>query len=216
MPVVEQDLSNQDQLIWSKGAFPNKSSEDEDLVLIVREDLSILGFKTLRLIIIFFALLIVRILISGMVENLLFIALYDFLFFSANVLMVVFFAFLFHNYYLSLQIVTNYRIIDIDQVGLFKREVNEMPLSSIEDVTYRQTSLWANLFGYGDVIVQTSGVSNNKQEPSGFVFENVPQPAEVQACISQLYHQYKKNEQIRNAQISAEFLQKVIEKEKKA
>jgi hypothetical protein len=67
---------------------------------------------------IFFVFLILRLFV-GYVEDTTMIYFFDFvMYLSASILTAVFIV-VFHNYYLSLQIITNERIIDIDQRGLF-------------------------------------------------------------------------------------------------
>ncbi|MFA4930577.1 MAG: PH domain-containing protein [Patescibacteria group bacterium] len=65
------------------------------------------------------------------------------------------------DYYFDITIVTNERIIDISQIGLFNRVVSELYLTQIQDVSGNQKGFLQNLFHYGDVIIQTAGGKNN-------------------------------------------------------
>ena len=94
----------------------------------------------------------------------------------------------FHDYYLSVQIVTSRRIIDITQNGLFTREMNELSYNTIEDVNYKRSGLLATVFNFGDVILQTAAGSN--KNTSGFIFKNIPYPAKVHSLIANLLHRH--------------------------
>lgn len=64
------------------------------------------------------------------------------------------------DYYFDITIVTNERIIDINQVGLFNRSVSELYLTQVQDVSGAQKGLLQNMFHYGDVTIQTAGGKN--------------------------------------------------------
>lgn len=112
-------------------------------------------------------------------------------FLSGAVLLV--FAIQTHNYYLSKQIVTNNRIIDYDQRGLFKAEINETFLVNLENINVVQTTIWQTLFNFGSVDVQTAG-QRTEIATSGVVFENIPKPKEAAAIISKLAEEMKHRE----------------------
>lgn len=61
------------------------------------------------------------------------------------------------KWYLDSFIVTNTRIIDIDQRGLFNRTVSETEIEKIQDVSYSIHGFFATLFGYGTCTVETAG-----------------------------------------------------------
>ncbi len=54
-------------------------------------------------------------------------------------------------------VVTNRRMVDIDQHGYFSRTVSEMFFSNIDDVSYRKKGVLQMIFGYGTVRLETSG-----------------------------------------------------------
>lgn len=89
-------------------------------------------------------------------------------------------------YYLNIHIVSEMRIVDIDQVGLLSHRVSELNLETIEDVSSQTNGLFGNLLNYGTVFIQTAGASER------FQFENVPQPAHIANVILTLYEQERK------------------------
>lgn len=86
----------------------------------------------------------------------------------------------FMDYYLDIWIVTNRRILSIEQTGLFSRTVSELRLYRIQDVTSTVTGPLHTVFGYGDVEIQTAG------EKLHFVFEDIPQPNIIAKSILEL------------------------------
>ena len=61
------------------------------------------------------------------------------------------------EYWLDMWIITNERIIDIEQRSLFSREVSEFFLARVQDVTVEVPSLMATVLRYGNIVVQTAG-----------------------------------------------------------
>lgn len=54
-------------------------------------------------------------------------------------------------------IVTDRRIIDVDQRGFFHRTVSEAGYEAMQDVRFAVSGLWQTVFRYGSVNVQTAG-----------------------------------------------------------
>jgi uncharacterized membrane protein YdbT with pleckstrin-like domain len=67
-------------------------------------------------------------------------------------------------------IVTDRNITQVIQRGLFNRQVSELPMANVEDITADQKGLIATLFNYGEVRVETAGEQNN------FRFNYCPRP----------------------------------------
>ncbi len=84
-------------------------------------------------------------------------------------------------YYLNIQVITNVRVVDIDQTGLFSHVVSELHIEKIEDVTSETRGIFGTLFNFGNVYIQTAGTKER------FVFDNVPQPAVIEKTILDLY-----------------------------
>ncbi|MBU1178694.1 PH domain-containing protein [Patescibacteria group bacterium] len=82
------------------------------------------------------------------------------------------------EWYLDLFILTDKRIIRIDQKGLFNRKVIEYSYDSVQGVTYEISGMLAMAFGYGDVKVQSS------ESTKEIAIKKVPNPKEVQDLIN--------------------------------
>lgn len=66
---------------------------------------------------------------------------------------------IFAIWYYNAFIITNHRLIDIDQQGLFYRGISEAPLGKIKEVHFSQKGFIQTLFGYGTVEVQIEGTN---------------------------------------------------------
>ena len=84
------------------------------------------------------------------------------------------------DYYLDVWIITNERIINIEQQGLFSRIISEQRLFRIQDVTSEVTGVLPTIFKYGNVYVQTAA------EKERFSFEQIPDPNGVRDIIIKL------------------------------
>jgi hypothetical protein len=93
----------------------------------------------------------------------------------------------FIDYYLDVWIVTNERIVNIEQKGLFRREISELRLENVQDLTTDIGGMVKTFFDFGDLYVQTAG----KRER--FLFKSIPHPERVRDIILVLSDGKKKN-----------------------
>jgi uncharacterized membrane protein YdbT with pleckstrin-like domain len=100
-----------------------------------------------------------------------------------------FFFILWLDYYLDAWIVTNERIINIEQRGFFNREISELKLTKIQDVTSEIIGVIPTLLDYGNIYVQTAG------EKERFAFCQIPHPNRVKNIIVQLQEKEEKEEE---------------------
>ena len=91
-------------------------------------------------------------------------------------------------YYLNVHIVSEQRVVDIDQTGLLSHEVSELNIETIEDVSSHTKGLFGNILDYGTVYVQTAGGTER------FEFDNVPNPANIASTILDLYEKHGQKE----------------------
>ncbi len=61
------------------------------------------------------------------------------------------------DYYLDMWIITTKRIIDIEQRGLFSREISEIPLLHVQDVTIEVGGIVETFLKFGTIKIQTAG-----------------------------------------------------------
>ena len=85
-------------------------------------------------------------------------------------------------WYFNVYIVTNRRIIDVDFVGLFYKQISETEVDKVQDITYQMSGLAQTFLNFENVIIQTAGETPN------FEFHDTPYPASVQHKIRATIH----------------------------
>lgn len=85
------------------------------------------------------------------------------------------------DYYLDIWIVTNERILDIEQIGFFSRVVSELDLKRIQDITSSVHGVIPTMFGFGNIHIQTAA------EERMFDLKLVPHPVMTRRKIIKLY-----------------------------
>ena len=104
------------------------------------------------------------------------------LFSGAYFLFVLLFLFIgWLNYYLDVWIVTNERLVDIDQRSLFNRSVSQLSLRKIQNVRAEVKGILPTLLRFGDVDVESAGADVGR-----FSFRSIPKPFEVERKVLEL------------------------------
>ena len=85
------------------------------------------------------------------------------------------------DYYLDVWLITNHRVIDIEQKGLFSRSVSTFRFDQIQDVTAEVPGVLATLIDFGTVKIRTA--SNET-----FDFRGVTRPNFVKEEIMSEHH----------------------------
>ena len=67
------------------------------------------------------------------------------------------------DYYLDVWILTDKKLIDVEQKGIFRREVATLMLESIQDVTVEVSGIIPTMLNFGEVRVQTAGANREFQ-----------------------------------------------------
>lgn len=86
----------------------------------------------------------------------------------------------FIDLYLDVWIVTNKRIINIEQHGLFSRVEAEHRLERVQDISSEVHGFMETIFNFGNIHIQTAG------EKQRFVFKQVPQPYYIKKLLSDI------------------------------
>lgn len=84
------------------------------------------------------------------------------------------------DFYYDVWIVTDQRIISIEQLGLFRREISELEHGKIQDVTTEIHGVIPTLLKFGQVYIQTAG------EKARFTFKQVDNPVMIRTVIMAL------------------------------
>jgi len=87
------------------------------------------------------------------------------------------------DYYFDTWIITTERVLDVNQVHLFRREIAEYSIGRIQNVSVRIPTIVATLLNYGNVEVETAGEKS-------FDITAIPKPEQVKELLvrqSQVY-----------------------------
>ncbi len=98
----------------------------------------------------------------------------------------LFFYVRFTDYYLDMWIVTNDRIIDIEQHGLFNRVTTELDLYRIQDVTAHINGVLRTLLRYGDIVISTASTNTS------IVFRSIRHPDHIREELIRLADEDRK------------------------
>jgi hypothetical protein len=70
-------------------------------------------------------------------------------------------------------IFTNMHLIEVEQNGLFGRNISELSYSRIQDATSDRNGVFSTILNYGTVIIQSAGEERN------FIFRYAPNPEQL-------------------------------------
>lgn len=87
--------------------------------------------------------------------------------------------------YFNSFIITNQRVVDWDQRGLFDRVISEADYDKIQDISFRIKGFLGTLLSYGTIQVQTAGSAPILE------LKFVHQPQKIQALITDIKRNYK-------------------------
>ncbi len=90
------------------------------------------------------------------------------------------------DYYLDVFILTNKRIIKMEQNGFFNREASTLSLDKIQDVTMNVKGIITTFLNIGDISIQTA--SENPE----FIIKGLGDPEKIKETIMNEYSKYKK------------------------
>ena len=96
------------------------------------------------------------------------------------------------DYYLDVMIITNKKIIDIDQKGFFNRNSIETSLVKVQDVKWEIHSMLGTFLKFGSIMIQTAGETSE-----GFGMDYISHPEETAHIIRNI--QEKCEVEYRNA-----------------
>lgn len=85
-----------------------------------------------------------------------------------------------HSWNSSLMLLTDQRVVVLNQHGLFQREFTECSLFSIQQVSHKVKGILQTTLGFGTIFIYTAG----SHEPFGI--PNVPDPYDIQQEIQKL------------------------------
>src|SRR3989344_5868723 len=89
------------------------------------------------------------------------------------------------DYYLDIWILTDRRIIDVEQMGFFHREVTSFNYDQIQDITVETRGLIETFFKFGTLHIQTAGHNRD------IIIRDAHYPEDARILILKLQQKYK-------------------------
>lgn len=89
------------------------------------------------------------------------------------------------DYYLDLWVVTDRRILDVEQKGFFHREVTSFGFRQIQDITVETRGLLETFFKFGTLHIQTAGHDRD------IIIKDASDPELVRSLVLDLTHRYE-------------------------
>jgi len=168
--------------LWYGMNFPGQH-ENEKIILFLRRHWFIFLMRIIFILVAIAGLVLIYFFLNSLNENFRESEFYNLLLFGeslATLFVWNFFFILWLDYYLDAWIVTDERIINIEQRGFFKRKISELKLTKIQDVTSEIIGVIPTLLDYGNIYVKTAG------EKERFAFYQIPKPNYVKNVIVKL------------------------------
>lgn len=111
--------------------------------------------------------------------------------------------------YLDVGVITNQRVVDVDQRSLFNRNIAELDSKMIQDISADKSGLLQTVFDFGDVVIQTAG------ERPNFTLEGAPHPEQVVDLIQRSVGE-RSDEENQSSTDTAEAMQEAAKEMKEA
>jgi Bacterial PH domain len=89
------------------------------------------------------------------------------------------------NHELDMFVITNNRIIGVEQISFLNRNVSECNLGQVQDVSSLTKWFFANILNYGTVTMQTAGNASN------FLMDFCPKPLDNGRGILNIVDNYR-------------------------
>lgn len=158
--------------------------KDEHIIIEVRKHWFIFMAQSLPLVFLVFLPFVINILIRGAgLSDVVVLGKHAQLFITmvtATWMWIIWVAFfvLWTDYYLDILMLTNKRIIDIEQKGLFSRGISTFRLDRIQDITVNVNGIIPTFFNFGDIHIQTAG------EVPEISVKSIPNPHNVREIVT--------------------------------
>jgi uncharacterized membrane protein YdbT with pleckstrin-like domain len=160
--------------------FPGQHKDEEVKIVFRRSMFFLIMPYILNLILLIILLVLSTILPNSIIilQDPFFASVFDFII-TLIILFILFTAFLtWTHYYLDAYIVTNQRVLVIEQIDFFHRKVSEADIGNVQDIEVVAKGFFSNILHFGDVRIQTAGADQKT-----LFFDNIPYPYKAKDII---------------------------------
>lgn len=160
--------------------FPGQHKDEEVKIVFRRSIFFLIMPYILNLILLIILLVLAAILPNNItiLQDPFIVSIFDFII-TLIIIFILFTTFLtWTHYYLDAYIVTNQRVLTIDQIDFFHRKVSEADIGNVQDIEVVVKGFFSNTLNFGDVRIQTAGADQKT-----LFFDNVPYPYKAKDII---------------------------------
>lgn len=160
--------------------FPGQHKDEEVKIVFRRSIFFLIMPYILNLILLIIVLVLAAILPDNIIilQDPFIVSIFDFII-TLIIIFILYTAFLtWTHYYLDAYIVTNQRVLTIDQIDFFHRKVSEADIGNVQDIEVVVKGFFSNILNFGDVRIQTAGADQKT-----LFFDNVPYPYKAKDII---------------------------------
>lgn len=169
-----------DQITGNNLHFPGQHKGEVVKIVFRRSIFFLIAPYILNLILLLVTLFLSNFLVNNiaLLRDPFFGAVLDFII-TLIILFIFYTAFLtWTHYYLDAYIVTNQRVLTIDQIDFFHRKVSEADIGNVQDIEVVAKGFFSNIFNFGDVRIQTAGADQRT-----LFFDDIPYPYKAKDII---------------------------------
>ena len=160
--------------------FPGQHKDEEVKIVFRRSIFFLIAPYILNLILLGVALIIANVLPNNIpiLQEDFIASIFDFII-TLIIIFIFYTSFLtWTHYYLDAYIVTNQRVLTIDQIDFFHRKVSEADIGNVQDIEVVVQGFFSNILNFGDVRIQTAGADQKT-----LFFDNIPYPYKAKDII---------------------------------
>jgi hypothetical protein len=172
--------------IWGHKKFPNPLDPSEKILLILRQDDSVIKNRLVAgfgLILVGFVIKLILQNYSSMPDNSVWFYFINMSYYIFICLLMLRFAFFCHNYYLSFWAFTPLRIIDFQQNNFFQADVNSIWYKNVEKLELKTEKATNTLNNFGDITINMKGEGEQKDK---IILANIPAPKDILQLLETL------------------------------
>ena len=147
--------------------------EDEEVILLIKKHWYLILWPLIK---VFIGLVLVLIVLRIWGASIYFTAT----FFAWAIISFVYLFMTIYVWAKTCYIITNERVIRREQKSFFSKKISEIDLENIHNVTSEITGPVQSAFGFGDVLIQSFGVSEAVK------LTDIPNPTKIQTKISEI------------------------------
>lgn len=161
--------------------------KDEKVMAVIRKHFAAIALHIFLSIIYFFIPIVALFLISNfLISGLSELPYFPLIILGVTIYYLVWWLLFFKHiidWYLDAWIITDQRLLDVEQKGFFQHTVSELRLDKIQDVTVEIKGFIPSIFHFGNIHAQTAAAVQR------FTLEDIPEPEKVRNLILSLQDQ---------------------------